>query len=94
MPDTQHPTPNTQGPPLIALTLGDAAGVGPEVAVKAALSPEVRRLCQPLLVGPRAAAEETVHRLALPARLEAVDRPRLPEDPASATPRTTDATSR
>ena len=31
--------------------MGDAAGVGPEVALKAALSPEVREICLPLIVG-------------------------------------------
>lgn len=37
--------------PVAALTLGDVAGIGPEVAVRAALHPEVRRAVQPVLVG-------------------------------------------
>ncbi|MEZ6066909.1 MAG: 4-hydroxythreonine-4-phosphate dehydrogenase PdxA [Planctomycetaceae bacterium] len=37
--------------PLLALTLGDVAGVGPEVAVRAALDPQVRAVATPLLVG-------------------------------------------
>ena len=37
--------------PLVAVTLGDVAGIGPEVALAAALESEVRRRCQPLLVG-------------------------------------------
>lgn len=37
--------------PRIAITLGDPAGIGPEIALKAALSARVRRLCRPLLVG-------------------------------------------
>lgn len=38
--------------PVIAFTLGDVAGIGPEVAVKAALHPDVREICRPMLVGP------------------------------------------
>jgi 4-hydroxythreonine-4-phosphate dehydrogenase len=37
--------------PLIAISLGDPAGIGPEIALKAALSPVVRALCVPVLVG-------------------------------------------
>jgi 4-hydroxythreonine-4-phosphate dehydrogenase len=37
--------------PRIAVTLGDAAGIGPEVAVRAASSPDVLRICRPALVG-------------------------------------------
>ena len=39
--------------PRIAITMGDPSGIGPEVALKAALDSRVRRACQPVLVGPR-----------------------------------------
>lgn len=38
--------------PIIAITVGDHNGIGPEVALKSVLSEKVRRLCTPLLVGP------------------------------------------
>jgi 4-hydroxythreonine-4-phosphate dehydrogenase len=38
--------------PIICLTIGDFNGIGPEVALRAAMHPEVRRVCTPLLVGP------------------------------------------
>jgi 4-hydroxythreonine-4-phosphate dehydrogenase len=38
--------------PLIAITLGDIAGVGPEIVAKALGDPRVRRLCRPALFGP------------------------------------------
>jgi 4-hydroxythreonine-4-phosphate dehydrogenase len=44
--------------PRVAITLGDAAGVGPEVCVKALADPEVRRTLRPLLVGPWEIARE------------------------------------
>ncbi len=37
--------------PIIAITMGDFNGIGPEVALKAANSPDVRRIAIPLLVG-------------------------------------------
>src|SRR6266516_3922781 len=43
--------------PRIAITTGDPAGIGPEIALKAALAPQVRKICRPLLVGDRSALE-------------------------------------
>ncbi len=37
--------------PLLAITMGDPAGVGPEVIAKALDHPEVWQVCQPLVVG-------------------------------------------
>ncbi len=37
--------------PRIAITMGDAAGVGPEVIMKALAHPDVNALCRPLVVG-------------------------------------------
>jgi 4-hydroxythreonine-4-phosphate dehydrogenase len=39
--------------PRIAIATGDPAGIGPEIALKAALDGEVRGICRPLLVGDR-----------------------------------------
>lgn len=38
--------------PLIAVTLGDIAGVGPEIVAKALADPQVRRRCRPAVFGP------------------------------------------
>jgi 4-hydroxythreonine-4-phosphate dehydrogenase len=40
--------------PRIAITLGDPAGIGPEIAHKAADDPRVRDVCVPILYGPPA----------------------------------------
>lgn len=37
--------------PRIALAVGDPAGIGPEISLKAALDPGVREVCRPVLVG-------------------------------------------
>jgi 4-phospho-D-threonate 3-dehydrogenase / 4-phospho-D-erythronate 3-dehydrogenase len=38
--------------PRIAITVGDPAGIGPEIAVKAAADAAVTAVCEPLLYGP------------------------------------------
>jgi 4-hydroxythreonine-4-phosphate dehydrogenase len=42
--------------PRIAITVGDPAGIGPEIAIAAAASKEVRAVCDPVLYGPHTAA--------------------------------------
>ncbi|HTO95525.1 MAG TPA: hypothetical protein VMK66_00665, partial [Myxococcales bacterium] len=37
--------------PIIAITMGDAAGIGPEIIMKALAAPEVYAICRPLAVG-------------------------------------------
>ncbi len=37
--------------PVVAITMGDAAGVGPEVVVKALADPQVYDRCRPLVIG-------------------------------------------
>jgi 4-hydroxy-L-threonine phosphate dehydrogenase PdxA len=39
--------------PRIALAIGDPAGIGPEISLKAARDAQVRALCDPVLVGSR-----------------------------------------
>ena len=41
----------------IAIPVGDPAGIGPEIALKAALDPAVRTACEPLIVGDPALLE-------------------------------------
>ena len=37
--------------PRIAITIGDAAGIGPEIVVKSLADSELRRVCRPIIVG-------------------------------------------
>ena len=41
----------------LAITMGDPGGVGPEITVKAILSPEVRGCCDPVVIGDRTVME-------------------------------------
>jgi 4-hydroxythreonine-4-phosphate dehydrogenase len=37
--------------PTIAITMGDASGIGPEIIMKALARPDVQEICRPLVVG-------------------------------------------
>ena len=43
--------------PRVAVTVGDPAGIGPEIAAKAVADPRVRAVCEPVLYGPPAGAQ-------------------------------------
>jgi 4-hydroxythreonine-4-phosphate dehydrogenase len=54
---------------VLGLTMGDPAGIGPEVIAKAMAMPQVRRLCRPLVIGSPAVMERTVRSLRLPLKV-------------------------
>jgi len=43
--------------PTVAIAIGDPSGIGPEIALKAALDPAARAICRPVLVGDRGVLE-------------------------------------
>src|SRR5215207_1630097 len=45
--------------PKIAITAGDPAGIGPEIASTAASDPGVRSICEPVVYGPHTDADVT-----------------------------------
>jgi 4-hydroxythreonine-4-phosphate dehydrogenase len=55
--------------PRVAITMGDAAGIGPEVIVRAWLGGSVHRLCRPLVVGHPEVFRRTVGALGTPLKV-------------------------
>jgi 4-hydroxythreonine-4-phosphate dehydrogenase len=49
--------------PIIAITMGDFNGIGPEIVLKSLRSPAVRKLCSPVLVGSTAVFEYYARKL-------------------------------
>jgi 4-phospho-D-threonate 3-dehydrogenase / 4-phospho-D-erythronate 3-dehydrogenase len=39
--------------PIVGITIGDVAGIGPEVVAKALARPEIAKVCRPLIIGDR-----------------------------------------
>ncbi|MHC5257281.1 4-hydroxythreonine-4-phosphate dehydrogenase PdxA [Streptomyces sp. UC4497] len=62
--------------PLIAVTMGDGAGVGPEVVVAALLDEAVLGRCRPVVIGDAARLREAARILNLECEVAAVDHPR------------------
>jgi 4-hydroxythreonine-4-phosphate dehydrogenase len=56
--------------PVIGITVGDMNGIGPEVALGAALHPSVRNICKPVLIGPTSIVEGTARRMKLRTKFE------------------------
>jgi 4-hydroxythreonine-4-phosphate dehydrogenase len=52
--------------PRIALTMGDPAGIGPEIVLKAVAETEVQAVCQPVIVGDADALARAARALSLP----------------------------
>jgi len=59
--------------PRVAITCGDPAGIGPEIAQKAANDPRVRDVCEPVVYGPPASARFTPGELSAEAGRAAYD---------------------
>ena len=46
--------------PIIGITMGDPASIGPEISVKALTDPKVLEMCDPLIIGDAAVMEDAV----------------------------------
>ena len=60
--------------PLIALTMGDVAGIGPEVIVRACSDQSVHELCRPVVVGHPSILARAAELISFDGRIEQVDR--------------------
>ncbi len=63
----------TAATPIIAIATGDPAGIGPEIALKAARDAAVRQICRPVLVGDPAVVERHARACGLDPDLRVVD---------------------
>jgi 4-hydroxythreonine-4-phosphate dehydrogenase len=61
--------------PIIAITMGDPAGVGPEVVVKALAKCEIHGACQPVVIGSRDVLSRAVAMLGTAIELAALQSP-------------------
>src|ERR1700744_5055434 len=60
--------------PIVGITMGDPASIGPEIAVKALLNKEIYEVCSPLIVGDAGVFRNIISRLSLNATVNAVDK--------------------
>jgi 4-phospho-D-threonate 3-dehydrogenase / 4-phospho-D-erythronate 3-dehydrogenase len=60
--------------PIIAITMGDPASIGPEIAVKALQQRSIHEICKPLLVGDAKVFEQIIDKLKLNVKVNAVSK--------------------
>src|SRR5688572_25255860 len=60
--------------PIIGITMGDPASIGPEIAVKALLNKDIYSICRPLIVGDARVFEDIIKRLNLQASINAIEK--------------------
>lgn len=66
--------------PLIAITIGDCNGIGPEVTLKSIIQPSIKKICTPILVGPLNIFDGTARVLKLKVKLQKTTFPLLPRN--------------
>jgi 4-hydroxythreonine-4-phosphate dehydrogenase len=69
--------------PILAVTLGDAAGTGPELITKAFGHPDVRAVCRPIVVGDVATLRAALAITRVPATVRVIAAPRDATDDAA-----------
>lgn len=60
--------------PVLAITMGDPASIGPEIGVKALVQENIHAICRPLLVGDAAVFQQIIDKLKLPAKVNVVSK--------------------
>ncbi len=65
----------SQPPPILAITMGDAAGTGPEIITRALTRPEIRACCRPLVIGDAAMMERARGYTGVAVEIRGVARP-------------------
>lgn len=68
---------NKEYKPLLALTMGDAAGSGPEIITKALAIPEIRTICRPVVIGDAATMQAALKITGAPGNIRSIKK--LPE---------------
>ena len=62
-------------PPIVAITMGDAAGVGPEIVVKSLARPDIAEICRPVVIGDVGRLTTAARLLGAPVRVRAIATP-------------------
>ena len=61
--------------PVIGISMGDPAGIGPEIIVKALNTPKIHEVCQPIVIGDTTILKRALKFLSIPLNIIPVDHP-------------------
>ncbi len=62
--------------PVIGISMGDPAGIGPEILVKALNNPRIHTMCKPVVIGDAAILKKAMKFLSVPLNILSVDHPK------------------
>lgn len=65
----------SQTRPLIGITMGDPAGIGPEILIKALSYQEISGICRPVIIGDKTVLNKAIQTLNTPLTLLSIDHP-------------------
>ena len=63
---------NDEYKPLLAITMGDAAGSGPEIITRALADPEISAVCRCVVIGDAAVMKEALQITGMPTEIRAI----------------------
>lgn len=63
---------DAKGRPLLAITMGDPAGSGPEIVTKSLADPEIRSVCRPVVIGDAATMRAALALTKMPGEVRAI----------------------
>ena len=72
--------PNSPNKPRVGITLGDPAGIGPEIVLKSVAESQVREACLPVIIGNAAELRNQARKLGLPCDYTALSENELSSD--------------
>ena len=58
--------------PIVAITMGDPASIGPEIAIKAVIENNIRSICRPLIIGDASVIKQIANKLAIKVKINPV----------------------
>ncbi|MBO8140468.1 MAG: 4-hydroxythreonine-4-phosphate dehydrogenase PdxA [Thermosipho sp. (in: Bacteria)] len=61
--------------PIVAVTMGDPAGIGPEIIVKSVIDKEVLDVCRPLVIGEKNVLEKAIKITGLNLKIQEIENP-------------------
>lgn len=65
---------NTRYQPLLVITMGDAAGSGPEIITKTLAIPEIRKICRMVVIGDAATMQAALEITGAPGKIKVINK--------------------
>ena len=65
--------------PRVGITMGDAAGIGPEITLKSLAQPDIYDVCNPVVLGDARVIQAAAETIGIPFEIRSIDTEEMPE---------------